>query len=368
MKKPIYVTQPTLPPLNEFYPYLEMIWKNNILTNNGPIHQQLENELCRYLGVDYISLFNNGTVALITALQALKMKQGGEIITTPYTFIATAHSIVWNKFIPVFVDINRETTNIDVEKIEAAITENTVAIMPVHCYGIPCDVIALDSLAKKYNLKLIYDAAHAFDVRYEGQSLLNYGDLSVISFHATKVFNTFEGGAVVSHSKQMKEYIDQLKNFGFKNETNVDDISLNGKLSEVHAAMGLLQLKYLKENLSKRAKVDKYYRELLKSIIGIQCIQRGNVEQDNYAYFPIIVNEAYKLSRDELMDKLKANGIYARKYFYPILTEFDCYTGYDTQTPTAQELSEKIICLPMYPTLTVDNVRYIAQIIGDENG
>ena len=233
MNEPIYVTQPVLPELEAFIPYLEQIWENKILTNCGPLHQQLEKELCEYLGVPFISLFNNGTIALVTALQALDLDQG-EVITTPYTFVATAHSIVWNKLKPVFVDIDPITSNIDPNEVEKAITDKTVAILPVHCYGIPCDVALLQKIADKNNLKLIYDAAHAFGCKYQGQSLLNYGDLSVISFHATKVFNTFEGGAIVCHSAEMKQRIDQLKNFGIVNETTIIDASLIGKLSEVH--------------------------------------------------------------------------------------------------------------------------------------
>jgi dTDP-4-amino-4,6-dideoxy-D-glucose transaminase len=259
-QEPIYVTQPVLPELAEFIPYLEQIWKNKILTNCGPLHQQLEKELCEYLGVDYISLFNNGTIALVTALQALGLEQG-EVITTPYTFVATAHSIVWNKLTPVFVDIDPQTSNIDPIKVEMAITDKTVAILPVHCYGIPCDVEALQNIATTHNLKLVYDAAHAFGVKHHGKSLLNYGDLSVMSFHATKVFNTFEGGAIVCHSAEMKQRIDRLKNFGIVNESTIDDISLNGKLSEVHAALGLLQLKSIDSTLLARQKLDEMYRK-----------------------------------------------------------------------------------------------------------
>ena len=277
MNEPIYVTQPVLPELEAFIPYLEQIWENKILTNCGPLHQQLEKELCEYLDVPFISLFNNGTIALVTALQALDLDQG-EVITTPYTFVATAHSIVWNKLKPVFVDIDPITSNIDPNEVEKAITDKTVAILPVHCYGIPCDVALLQKIADKNNLKLIYDAAHAFGCKYQGQSLLNYGDLSVISFHATKVFNTFEGGAIVCHSAEMKQRIDQLKNFGIVNETTIIDASLNGKLSEVHAALGLLQLKTIDETLEARKKVDQIYRKLLQDMQGIKCISRLNME------------------------------------------------------------------------------------------
>lgn len=367
MSNPIYVTQPVLPKLEEFIPYLEQIWENKILTNGGPLHQQLEQQLCDYLGVDYISLFNNGTIALIAALQALSLEEG-EVITTPYTFIATAHSIVWNKLTPVFVDIDFSTSNIDVEKVEQAITEKTVAILPVHCYGIPCDVESLQRLATKYELKLIYDAAHAFGVQYDGKSLLSYGDLSTISFHATKVFNTFEGGAIVCHSLEMKQRIDQLKNFGIVDETTVNDISLNGKLSEVHAALGLLQLKTIEQTLQDRGKVDNHYRELLVDIDGICCIPRLNIEKDNYAYFPIVISKPYSLSRDELFDKLKQHDIFARKYFYPLMTQLSIYKTYQTDTPNAKLLSEQVLCLPMYPTLTIEDIQKIVQIIKDGVG
>ncbi|HCD60733.1 MAG TPA: aminotransferase, partial [Acinetobacter nosocomialis] len=324
MKEPIYVTQPVLPELDDFIPYLEQIWKNKVLTNCGPLHQQLEKELCDYLGVPFISLFNNGTIALVTAMQSLNLTEG-EVITTPYTFIATAHSIVWNKLTPVFVDIDPITSNIDPQKVKQAITEKTVAIMPVHCYGIACDVEQLQEIANQHHLKLIYDAAHAFGVKYRGQSLLNYGDMSVISFHATKVFNTFEGGAVICHSAEMKQRIDRLKNFGIVNETTIEDFGLNGKLSEVHAALGLLQLKSIDQTLESRKRIDHQYRDLLANIEGIHCIQRTETEIDNYSYFPIVISQPYPLTRDELFEKLKRHQIFARKYFYPILTDLKIY-------------------------------------------
>ncbi|WP_201574137.1 DegT/DnrJ/EryC1/StrS aminotransferase family protein [Psychrobacter sp. H8-1] len=362
MNKPIYVTQSVLPDLKDFVPYLEQIWENKILTNGGPLHQQLEKELCEYLGVDYISLFNNGTIALITALQALGLKEG-EVITTPYTFIATAHAIVWNNLTPVFVDIDPVTSNIDPQAVEKAVTENTVAILPVHCYGIPCEVDALQTIADKHNLKLIYDAAHAFGAKYKGQSLLSYGDLSMVSFHATKVFNTFEGGAIVCHSAEMKHHIDQLKNFGIVNETTVNDVSMNGKLSEVHAALGLLQLKTIDQTLQARQKVDSHYRELLADIEGITCIQRLNLDKDNYSYFPVIISSSFSLSRDELFEKLKQHNIYARKYFYPLMTDFNVYKQYQSDTPNAKQLSEQVLCLPMYPNLSTDDIDNIVRVI-----
>ncbi|MDH1689965.1 DegT/DnrJ/EryC1/StrS family aminotransferase [Acinetobacter junii] len=363
MNNPIYVTQPVLPELEDFIPYLEQIWKNKILTNGGPLHQQLEKELCEYLDVPFISLFNNGTIALVTALQALDLQEGGEVITTPYTFVATAHSIVWNKLTPVFVDIDVHTSNIDPKKVEQAITDKTVAILPVHCYGIPCDVESLQKIADQNNLKLIYDAAHAFGVRHNGKSLLNYGDLSVISFHATKVFNTFEGGAIVCHSAEMKQRIDRLKNFGIVSETVIEDVSLNGKLSEVHAALGLLQLRTIDQTLQARKQIDRRYRDLLAHIEGIHCIQRTETEIDNYSYFPIVISQQYPLTRDELFEKLKEHQIFARKYFYPIMTEFTVYQNFVSNTPVAKKLSEQVICLPMYPALTVEECLKIVNVI-----
>ncbi|USA52718.1 DegT/DnrJ/EryC1/StrS family aminotransferase [Acinetobacter sp. C32I] len=364
MKTPIYVTQPVLPELDEFIPYLKEIWDNKILTNCGPLHQRLEQALCEYLGVPYISLFNNGTIALVTALQALGLEQG-EVITTPYTFVATAHSIVWNKLTPVFVDIDPNTSNIDPEAVEAAITDKTVAILPVHCYGIPCAVDALQTIADQYQLKLIYDAAHAFGIKHQGRSILDYGDLSVISFHATKVFNTFEGGAIVSHGADMKQRIDQLRNFGIVNEATINDISLNGKLSEVHAALGLLQLKTIEDTLQSRQNIDQIYRAALENIDGIDCVSRPVLDKDNYSYFPIVITENYPLSRDELFEKLKAKNIFARKYFFPLMTELSIYQDFYTETPKAKKLSEQVLCLPMYPTLSIDECKYISNIIKD---
>ena len=365
MNNPIYVTQPVLPALEDFIPYLQQIWENKVLTNCGPLHQQLEQELCDYLGVPYISLFNNGTIALVTAIQALDLDEGGEVITTPYTFVATTHSISWNKLTPVFVDIDPYTSNIDPRKVEQAITDKTVAILPVHCYGIPCDVDGLQRIADQNNLKLIYDAAHAFGVRHQGQSLLNYGDLSIISFHATKVFNTFEGGAIVCHSAEMKQRIDQLRNFGIVNETTIENISLNGKLSEVHAALGLLQLKTIDQTLLARGKIDTAYRELLSNVDGLNIIERQASDLDNYSYFPIVVTDDYPLSRDELFEKLKKHGVFARKYFYPIMTELSVYKCFSYELSIAKRLSETVLCLPMYPTLLEQECKFITDIIKD---
>ena len=283
----IYVAQPALPPLEEFIPYLQQIWDSKILTNGGPFHQQLEKELCEYLGVEHICLFTNGTIALVTALQALRIT--GEVITTPYSFVATSHSLLWNGIKPVFVDIDPNTLNLDPARIEAAITPLTTAIMPVHCYGYPCDVDAIQKIADNYNLKVIYDAAHAFGVQCHCGSVLNHGDLSVLSFHATKVFNTFEGGAIVCPDAKTKVRIDQLKNFGHVGEVTVVAPGINGKMSEFNAALGLLQLKYIDQALARRKEIDTVYRERLKDVKGIHCLNDAGEKVANYAYFPILV-------------------------------------------------------------------------------
>jgi len=363
--KPIYVTQPYLPPLEEFVPYLEQIWENKRLTNNGPFHQELEQALCDYLGVNYISLFANGTLALVTALQAFRI--GGEVITTPYSFVATAHSLLWNGIKPVFVDIDPNTLNLDPEKIESAITPHTTAIMPVHCYGHPCDVDAIQRIADNYNIKVIYDAAHAFGVKDAGGSLLRHGDLSVLSFHATKVFNTFEGGAIVCKDARTKQHIDNLKNFGFVNETTVVAPGINGKMSEINAAFGLLQLKHIDEALEKRKIIDQTYRDLLKDVQGVRCIDQIGVEKANYSYFPILVEPEYPLTRDKLYEKLKENSIHSRRYFYPLISEFSMYRGLPSaqrsNLPVAGGVAEKVICLPIYPAVTGIDINKIITVI-----
>ncbi len=285
--EPIYVTQPYLPPLEEFIPYLQQIWDTKILTNCGPFHQQLEEALCEYLGVDHIALFTNGTLALVTALQALRIT--GEVITTPYSFVATSHSLLWNGIKPVFVDIDPNTLNLDPAKIEAAITTQTTAIMPVHCYGHPCDVEVIQKIADNYNLKVIYDAAHAFGVRDANGSILRHGDLSVLSFHATKVFNTFEGGAIVCPDAKTKIRIDQLKNFGLVDEVRVIAPGINGKMSEINAAFGMLQLKHIDKAFARRKEIDATYRERLEGVKGIRCVKDAREKVANYAYFPILV-------------------------------------------------------------------------------
>jgi dTDP-4-amino-4,6-dideoxygalactose transaminase len=288
INKPITVTQPHLPPLEEFIPYLEQIWDNKILTNNGPFHQQLEQALCDYLGVEHLALFTNGTIALVTALQALRIT--GEVITTPYSFVATSHSLLWNNLSPVFVDIDPNTCNLDPAKLEEAITPQTTAILPVHCYGNPCEVESIQKIADTYGLKVIYDAAHAFGVHYKGQSLLTHGDLSVLSFHATKVFNTFEGGAIVCRDAKTKQRIDYLKNFGFAGEVTVMAPGINGKMSEVNAAFGLLQLQYIDKALARRKEIEARYREALAGVLGISLLPLPQDTIGNGSYFPILVN------------------------------------------------------------------------------
>jgi dTDP-4-amino-4,6-dideoxygalactose transaminase len=364
---PIYVTQPVLPPLEEFLPYLQEIWDNKILTNGGPFHQQLEKALCDYLGVKHLALFSNGTLGLVTALQALRVT--GEVITTPYSFVATAHSLLWNGIKPVFADVHPDTLNIDPQKIEAAITPQTTAIMPVHCYGHPCDVEAIQKIADNYNLRVIYDAAHAFGVQDEGGSILRHGDLSVLSFHATKVFNTFEGGAIVCPDAKTKQRIDHLKNFGFVDETTVVAPGINGKMSEINAAFGMLQLKHVDAALSRRKSIDAAYREALRDIPGIHCVQDTGEKVANHSYFPILVEGNYLISRDALYQKLRDNNIYARRYFYPLISEFPMYRGMASANrdnlPVASNAAQKVLCLPIYPALTSkDQQRVVDLVIG----
>lgn len=365
VSKPIYVTQPYLPPLEEFIPYLQKIWDSKILTNGGPFHQQLEKALCEYLGVEHLALFSNGTLGLITALQALRIT--GEVITTPYSFVATAHSLLWNGIKPVFVDVDPNTLNLDPAKIEAAITPQTTAIMPVHCYGHPCDVEAIQKIADNYNLKVIYDAAHAFGVQNQSGSVLNYGDLSVLSFHATKVFNTFEGGAIICPDAKTKLRIDQLKNFGFVDELTVVAPGINGKMSEINAAFGMLQLQHIDHALARRKEIDATYRELLKHVKGIRCLQDAGETVANYSYFPILVDAAYPISRDALYQKLKDQGIFARRYFYPLITDFPMYRGLPSahrdNLPVATDAASKVMCLPIYPALKQDEQERIIELI-----
>lgn len=368
--KPILVTKPAMPPIEEFETYLKQIWDNSWLTNNGPIHQELEKALAEYLGVKYISLFSNGTLALITALQALHIK--GEVLTTPFSFVATSHSLWWNGIKPVFVDIDPLTYNIDPEKIEEAITHDTTAIMPVHVYGNPCDTKRIKEIADRHNLKVIYDAAHAFGVSKEGDSILNQGDLSTLSFHATKVYSTIEGGAIICHDQQMKHHIDNLKNFGFRGETVVEEPGINAKLNEVQAAYGLLQLKYVDEYIEKRKLIAQTYREELSEIEpAVKLLYDFPGVRHTYPYFPVLINEElFGQTRDSLYDYLKSKDIYGRRYFYPIISEFEPYRNLPSASPenlpVATRIAAQILCLPIYPDLELSDVRRISDLIKGE--
>jgi len=363
--KPIFVTQPYLPPLQEFLPYLVEIWESKKLTNGGPMHAQLERELCSYLGVEHISLFANATIALVTATQALRVT--GEVITTPYSFVATAHSLLWNGIQPVFADIDPVTLNLDPGRIEAAITPRTTAIMPVHCYGNPCDIDAIQRIADNYNLRVIYDAAHAFGVRRGGRSILQAGDLSVLSFHATKVFNTFEGGAIVSPDAKTKQRIDHLKNFGFVDEVTVVAPGINGKMSEINAAFGLLQLQHVERALARRREIDALYRQLLRGVTGITCVQPSGQDQPNCSYFPILVDERYPVDRDALYTRMREQGVFARRYFHPLISSFPMYRGLpsaaSTNLPVATRMAQQIICLPIYPAMSDADVERVAACV-----
>lgn len=363
--KPIYVTQPHLPPLEEFLPYLEEIWQSRLLTNSGPFHERLERALCEFLNVRHISLFTNATIALVAALQALRIT--GEVITTPYSFVATAHALLWNGIKPVFIDIDPQTLNLDPAKIEAAITPQTTAILPVHCYGNPCDVEAIQKIADVYNLRVIYDAAHAFGVRTPGDNLLSFGDLSVLSFHATKVFNTFEGGAIVSPDARSKLRIDRLKNFGFVDEVTVVATGINGKMSEFNAALGLLQLKHLAGALERRREIDAMYRRALEQVPGIRWLPHASNATPNHAYFPILVEADYPLARDELYHRLKRDNIHPRRYFYPLISDFPMYRGLPSadrkNLAVAADAAAKVLCLPIYPALDAQDQQRVIDII-----
>ncbi len=363
--KKLYVTQPYLPPLREFIPFLEKIWDSKILTNGGPFHLQFEKALSEYLGVEHLALFVNGTIALVTALQALRIT--GEVITTPYSFVATSHSLLWNGIKPVFVDIHPDTLNLDPAKIEAAITLQTTAIMPVHCYGHPCDVDAIQKIADNYSLKVIYDAAHAFGVQTENGSVLKYGDLSVLSFHATKVFNTFEGGAIVCPDAKTKQRIDHLKNFGFVDEVTVVAPGINGKMSEFNSALGLLQLRHIDQALARRKEIDSIYREMLSNVKGVRCLEGAGETVSNHAYFPVLIGEEYSITRDALYQKLEEQGIFARRYFYPLISSFPMYRGLASaqqyNLPVATDAASKVLCLPIYPDLTSDEQIRIVDVI-----
>ena len=365
-KNIITVTSPLLPNLDEFHELLKDIWDSKWITNNGSFHQKLETALAEYLKVPYVSLFTNGTLPLLTALQALRIT--GEVITTPYSFVATTHSIWWNGCKPVFVDIEWATGCMDPNKIEAAITPKTTAIMPVHVYGKPCNIKAIQDIADKYGLKVIYDAAHAFGVEVNGESVLNAGDMSTLSFHATKVYNTIEGGAMVMHDAKTKQRIDYLKNFGFAGETEVVGPGINSKMDEMRSAYGLLNLKQVDAAIEARHQVAIKYREALRDVEGIEFWNDLPGVKHNYSYFPIFVDaKKYGMTRDELYFKMRDNGVLGRRYFYPLISEFSTYRGLDSarpdNLPVATKMANEVICLPMHHTLSENDIEQILNII-----
>lgn len=344
---------------------LEEIWASGVLSNGGPFHTRLEVELSDYLRLEHVSLFCNATIALITAQQSLSLR--GQIITTPYSFVATSHALHWMQNEPIFVDIDPASLCIDPARIEEAITPKTVAIMPLHCYGNTCEVETIQSIADQHGLKVIYDACHSFGVEDGGGSVLRHGDISVVSFHATKVFNTFEGGLLVAPDAETKQKIDQLKNFGFVNETTVIEPGLNGKMSEFNAAVGLLQLRHLASAIAQRGVLDNLYRSLLSSLPGITCLPPVRQTKRNYAYFPIFVDGEFAVSRDALYEQLKQAGIFSRRYFFPLISEFPMYqelpSANKENLPVAHDVSRRVICLPLYPDLAESDVRNICDVI-----
>ena len=364
--KQITVTSPLLPDREEFNKFLQEIWETKWIANNGCFHQELERALCKYLEVPYVSLFTNGTLPLITALQALRIT--GEVITTPYSFVATTHALWWNGIKPVFVDIDSRTCNLDPEKIEAAITPKTTAIMPVHCYGKPCDTKAIQSIADKYGLKVIYDAAHAFGVKVDGESILKAGDMSTLSFHATKVYNTIEGGALVMHDERTKKRIDYLKNFGFSGETTVVAPGINSKMDEVRAAYGLLNLRQVDQAISSRHRVADRYREALREVDGITFFDDIPRVRHNYSYFPIFIDaEKFGMTRDELYFKMRENKVLGRRYFYPLISTFSTYRSLESSNPkylpVATKMADEVICLPMHHELSVSDIKRVLEVI-----
>ncbi|MBZ9937690.1 DegT/DnrJ/EryC1/StrS family aminotransferase [Mesorhizobium sp. BR1-1-16] len=364
-RKILTVTRPSLPPFEDMVGLLREIWDSGWLTNGGPFHERLEAALADYLGVKHISLFSNGTIGLITALQALEIE--GEVITTPFSFVATTHSLLWKRLTPRFVDIDPRTMNLDPERIRAAITPSTTAIMAVHCYGRPCDLSAIESVAREYGLKVIYDAAHAFGVRLADDNLFDHGDLSVLSFHATKVFNTFEGGAIVSPDADMKRRVDQLKNFGFVDDVTVVAAGINGKMNEFSAALGLLQLRDIDAMIERRAEIDAHYREGLRDVAGIELTGPSQAARPNHSYFPILVGPDFPLSRDALYKRLRDNDVFARRYFYPLISTFGMYKDLPSAAPAnlpeATRIASQVICLPIYPMLTADEVDRVIAVI-----
>ena len=360
---PILVTKPSLPPFEEYTSLIQKIWDNRWLTNSGPLHNQLQNDLAAYLNLtkENISLFTNGHQALEAAIHALNLPKGSEVITTPYTFASTTHAIVRSGLIPVFCDISLEDYNIDVTKIEELITENTSAILPVHVYGTPCNVNKIQEIADKHNLKVIYDAAHAFGVTLNGRALCSFGDASMLSFHATKVFNTVEGGAIIFRHAEAAAAADRYKNFGMEGQEDFVEAGSNAKMSEFHAAMGICNLRHIEESIAARKKVCEAYDAALGSVAGLKILERAEDVVSNYAYYPVLVEDSFPLSRDELADVLREHEIFSRKYFYPIVTEFSCYKGMYpfAEDSVAKYVSERILCLPLYDTMTDEDVGYI---------
>lgn len=362
---PLFVTRPSLPPFELFAERLRAVWDSRVLTNGGPQHRQFEAALAEHLGVEHISLFTNGTIALVTALQALDIE--GEVITTPYSFVATAHSLLWNGLTPVFADIDPVSLNLDPARVEAAITPRTRAILAVHCYGRPCDHAALRDIADRHGLRLLYDAAHAFGIRRDGASILRDGDLSVMSFHATKVFQTFEGGAIVSPDAATRQRIDRLKNFGFVNEVTVATQGINGKMSEFNAALGLLQLERVDGEIARRAAVAAAYRRELAGIEGLRCLAPLPGASENHGYFPVLVEDAFPLDRDALYAAMRAEDIYARRYFHPLISDMPMYAHLPSAAPhnlpVARHTAERVLCLPIFADLSPADLERVLAVI-----
>lgn len=359
-----YIISPDLPDFNSYVESLRLIWNNKILTNNGPFHKNFEAKLMQHLKVDNISIYSNGTLALIAALKALNM-DGGEIITTPYSFVATSHAIKWAGFEPVFADVDIKTGNLDPKSVQKLISHNTVAVLPVHVYGNPCDINSFNEISKKYNLKIIYDAAHCFNVEINDKSILEAGDMSIVSFHATKVFNTIEGGAIISQNNDYINQLNLIKNFGIKNEEEIDLIGINSKMNEFQAAYGVLQLENIDKHINKRKELTDLYNELLKSKKGIDLIEYDTDYKLNYAYMPIIVNDNHNCNRDELYEKLKKHSIFARKYFHPLISNLEIYDNNKKvdSLKNANYISERVLCLPLYSKLNKNIVKQICEII-----
>ena len=369
LKDKVFVTQPVLPELSDFNKYLQEIWQSKWLTNMGSKHNELENELKSVLKVPYVSLFNNGTIALLTAIKALDLPYGSEVITTPFTFAATPHCIVWNGLKPVFCDVEPDTMTINADKIESLITPKTSAIVGVHVYGFPCDVEKIDKIAKNYNLKVIYDAAHAFSTEIDGKGIGAFGDITMFSFHATKLFNTIEGGCLTYNNPELVKKVYNLRNFGIRSEELVEDIGINGKLDEIRSAVGLLNLKIYKEEQRKREKIREFYNSRLSKVIGIRIPQMPDNVTNSYQYYPIVIEDDYPISRNELYDRLKQRNILTRKYFYPACTDYECYKN-DLAVKLADlsvvnDIKNKVLCLPFYGALQENELAYICE--GVEN-